>query len=587
MRAHYADFLKHAETMKHRQMVTPHDQQRLQDAIAPALTADEDEKRDSKRYQMACFLAQSAALRNKSSATSRNLRQVESVNADMPAIEFWTTVHKYKDPLGQGLNDVGLNDVLRGEAEQLTPRLEEMWKGKEASLVVCSIPEVTTKGREVQAKTVLVNEELQAWCRRSGARFLDLAKVLSPNGFTRDGVRYSHEGGQRVARAMAEAVAPFLEKQRPPVTPATNDRKGGRYPSTQALWRAVETLVEGLRQNYAPTANRKTGHGGGKHGGRMPKDPKEVQEGKTNGSEKIAFLNMNGGRTERKWEEIYRTMEGEKLSVYAVVETHFREAEGPGTQAVGAKNGHRLSDSEVERMAERLEASPVDECTYAPRRNGSEAVAKLGFEIRSWALGGDRWYTGCKMCMLGTGERGALATKYKCRCQTLNDLNGTSSDRRRCVSGFARLRLACGSRELGASRHYGRTVYTRQRSAGRVSMTTVVGVPLLFEARSGTLRTAVVGEVWQGGGKEEESLEHVVLECKAIQPHQPSGTTLERALGFGFSKPPGGGPQASEANGGGDDAAVDIDSQAETTERTKRRLENWFAVWKKRCGVVG
>ncbi|KAH9364134.1 hypothetical protein HPB48_010132 [Haemaphysalis longicornis] len=152
---------------------------------------------------------------------------------------------------------VGLNEVLRGEAEQLTPRLEEMWKGKEASLVVCSIPEVTTKGREVQAKTVLVNEELHAWCRRSGARFLDLAKVLSPNCFTRDGVRYSHEGVQRVARAMAEAVAPFLGKQRPPVTPAPNDRKGGRYPRKQALWRAVETLVEGLRQNYTPTANRK------------------------------------------------------------------------------------------------------------------------------------------------------------------------------------------------------------------------------------------------------------------------------------------------------------------------------------------
>ncbi|KAH9371069.1 hypothetical protein HPB48_013168 [Haemaphysalis longicornis] len=33
------------ETMKHRQKVTPRDQQRLRDAVAPALTADEDEKR--------------------------------------------------------------------------------------------------------------------------------------------------------------------------------------------------------------------------------------------------------------------------------------------------------------------------------------------------------------------------------------------------------------------------------------------------------------------------------------------------------------------------------------------------------------
>lgn len=44
MRAYYADTVKHADTMKHRKKVAPSDRQRLRDAIAPALTADEHEQ---------------------------------------------------------------------------------------------------------------------------------------------------------------------------------------------------------------------------------------------------------------------------------------------------------------------------------------------------------------------------------------------------------------------------------------------------------------------------------------------------------------------------------------------------------------
>lgn len=152
---------------------------------------------------------------------------------------------------------VGLNDVLRGEADQLIPRLEETWKGKETSLIVCSVPEVTAKGREVQAKAVLVNEQLHAWCKRSGAHFLDLAKVQSPGCFDKDGLRYSSEGGQQVARLIAEAVTPFLGVQRPKAKRVASDRRGGRNPSTEALWKAVERLVEGRRQHLSPAGGRK------------------------------------------------------------------------------------------------------------------------------------------------------------------------------------------------------------------------------------------------------------------------------------------------------------------------------------------
>ncbi|KAH9382859.1 hypothetical protein HPB48_023421 [Haemaphysalis longicornis] len=119
-------------------------------------------------------------------------------------------------------------------------------------------------------------------------------------------------------------------------------------------------------------------------------------------------------------------------------------------------------------------------------------------------------------------------------------------------------------------------------------------VLLARRARSGTLRTAVwwakcgrQGEVWCAAcGVEEETLEPVVLDCKAIQPHQPSGTTLEQALCFEPSQPPGGGPIPSEeSEGKGGAAAVESETPVVATEQTKRHLDNWFG--RRRSGVVG
>ncbi|KAH9369795.1 hypothetical protein HPB48_021768 [Haemaphysalis longicornis] len=80
------------------------------------------------------------------------------------------------------------------------------------------------------------------------------------------------------------------------------------------------------------------------------------------------------------------------------------------------------------------------------------------------------------------------------------------------------------------------------------------GSGLVFEARAGVLRTRQ-WQVWCGMststgctfcGAEEENVKHVVLECPQLIPAQPSGLTLERALGFWPDLPPGGAAVASD-----------------------------------------
>ncbi|KAH9359862.1 hypothetical protein HPB48_012793 [Haemaphysalis longicornis] len=101
------------------------------------------------------------------------------------------------------------------------------------------------------------------------------------------------------------------------------------------------------------------------------------------------------------------------------------------------------------------------------------------------------------------------------------------------------------------------------------------GSGLLLEARSGTLRT----RRWQVScgtaeraicelcGKEEESIEDVVLSFPRLEPQKPSGVSLEQALGFGQTGPSG--DAAATSDGRDREAVTDI------IDRAKRRLDVW------------
>ena len=97
-----------------------------------------------------------------------------------------------------------------------------------------------------------------------------------------------------------------------------------------------------------------------------------------------------------------------------------------------------------------------------------------------------------------------------------------------------------------------------------------LGSKLLFEARAGALRTLVrlkainkdVSDVrCRVCGVQDETIEHVVLQCEGIGPAMTDGASLETALGF--------------EQAGGDDGRRSVDRAA--VAATKGRLECWRA----------
>lgn len=101
-----------------------------------------------------------------------------------------------------------------------------------------------------------------------------------------------------------------------------------------------------------------------------------------------------------------------------------------------------------------------------------------------------------------------------------------------------------------------------------------IGSQLLFEARAGALRTLVYRRRYDSApevltalcrmcGYQEETIEHIVLQCPQLLPRPVEGATLPVALGF-FN-------QSEEA---GDDTA----KRSSSVRVTKRRLTQWWTV---------
>uniref|UniRef100_A0A023FFT7 Putative outcast ele5 orf2-h 1e-60-j 4 n=1 Tax=Amblyomma cajennense TaxID=34607 RepID=A0A023FFT7_AMBCJ len=218
-----------------------------------------------------------------------------------------------------------------------------------------------------------------------------------------------------------------------------------------------------------------------------------------------------------------------------------------------------------------------------------EAVAKLGFEIRSWALGQERWVNRVRRCLLYSSlstrwvkrVRG-LATKFEVPLPALCDLKGTSLSRgqlRARVSATETHRWRTTAENKSAlSTYCARKTEIKQERFYDNS----VGSSLLFEARAGVLRT----RLWWAKCKrqdateaevtcvvcqqEKETAEHVVLTCPVLQPQHPVGTLFAQALGFPPLRPLDGNAAAiATADIGGTDAVADA------VKTTKRRLTLW------------
>ncbi|KAM7301325.1 uncharacterized protein ISCGN_016844 [Ixodes scapularis] len=111
---------------------------------------------------------------------------------------------------------VGINDLLLGhQPDAIVEGLENKWGKRQSALTVCSIPEVTTRGREIQAAAMLLNAKLRKMCKKIRAKYVDFTQDLAINAaMKKDGMHYNHEGVRIVTNRLAEIARNFLGDRR-------------------------------------------------------------------------------------------------------------------------------------------------------------------------------------------------------------------------------------------------------------------------------------------------------------------------------------------------------------------------------------
>ncbi|KAM7282285.1 hypothetical protein ISCGN_002435 [Ixodes scapularis] len=111
---------------------------------------------------------------------------------------------------------VGMNDLLQGhQPEAIVECLENKWRTRQGALVVCSIPEVTSRGKEMQAAAMLLNARLKKMCKKIQAKYVDLTRDLAITAtMKKDGLHYNKEGTHVVTGRLAEVAETFLGERR-------------------------------------------------------------------------------------------------------------------------------------------------------------------------------------------------------------------------------------------------------------------------------------------------------------------------------------------------------------------------------------
>ncbi|KAH7957836.1 hypothetical protein HPB52_023236 [Rhipicephalus sanguineus] len=72
--------------------------------------------------------------------------------------------------------------------------IHEEMKHHMPGFIMCSVPEISIKGKEVQARAVLLNTQLKKLCVGLGVKFISLSKTLEEEGdLARDGIHFRAE----------------------------------------------------------------------------------------------------------------------------------------------------------------------------------------------------------------------------------------------------------------------------------------------------------------------------------------------------------------------------------------------------------
>ncbi|KAM7307817.1 hypothetical protein ISCGN_011453 [Ixodes scapularis] len=136
---------------------------------------------------------------------------------------------------------VGINDLLKGyQPENVVEVFRKRWSSRKASLTICSVPEVVSKGKAVQAATMMLNAKIKGLCRKIRARYVDLtAELTGHNTMDKDGVHYGEMGACVVSQQLAQVARRFLEG---------NVQRGVGGTASQS-WKAPENLERRYQWN--------------------------------------------------------------------------------------------------------------------------------------------------------------------------------------------------------------------------------------------------------------------------------------------------------------------------------------------------
>ncbi|KAH9365709.1 hypothetical protein HPB48_004448 [Haemaphysalis longicornis] len=408
-----------------------------------------------------------------------------------------------------------------GGALQSKPNAFE-WRGKQVNLErkeQAQRPGPCPKGWG--AKTT--KQELEAGSRSSVVRGLEtwIQEVISeqlsrswptlssptgvgsrdnvPTSTTTNGARGMREEGE--ARSQQEAQEEALR------------RRGKQIRCEPAIEGVAATSAKTVQYARAKLTRRRCRRG---------KRARAHKDGRCN-TFAVGLLNMQGGRTKMKWDEIFHHCKKDKIDIFGVTETHLRETELPPLER----------GFEWEGLNRKTEIGGVVE-------------------------GGDM--------------EGGPVVAQSTRTRKLRSIYGLPAP---CLEGGQPAISPSALRKLANQREEAKWRSDLLAEARLGSLRTRVW----RKRTGGTLPTECVA-----CGVAEESEEHILLHCTAIKP-APSAATLEEALGFRRHAPhrhqtgPCHEPESSGATSrrGEDErcSGSTAYTRGHAVQASKRRLEDW------------
>ncbi|KAL3178505.1 hypothetical protein MRX96_038401 [Rhipicephalus microplus] len=147
------------------------------------------------------------------------VKQMSERKATANRLQHLLRRHSEGESHGAGLVvlHAGIQDVLNGlQPGDIVQAIRKSVAPFTQKLVICSAPEVATRGKAMRAKAMLLNTELRKLCGALKVTFVDLSDTLAgEERLAQDGIHYLSATTRQVVTQLAQAIRPFLGLQRP------------------------------------------------------------------------------------------------------------------------------------------------------------------------------------------------------------------------------------------------------------------------------------------------------------------------------------------------------------------------------------